>query len=105
MRGGFKLLPETIEQALVKHPAVAAAMATGISDHRLGQVPVVGIRLKPGVEKPSADELEQFLRGQVEATHIPVEWRFFKELPYSAMMKPDRRGLCEIFETSEDLTV
>lgn len=97
MRGGFKLLPEVIEQALVKHPAVAAAMATGIPDRRLGQVPAVGIRLRPGAQRPSIESLEKHLRGLIEATHIPVEWRFLETLPYNAMMKPDRGSLREIF--------
>lgn len=97
MRGGFKLLPEVIEQALIKHPAVAAAMAAGIPDRRLGQVPVIGVRLKPGATQPSIDALEKHLRGLVEATHIPVEWRFLEALPYNAMMKPDRISLRKLF--------
>lgn len=97
MRGGFKLLPETIEQALVRHPAVAAAMATGIPDHRLGQVPAVGIRLKPDAAEPSLKELETHLRAEIEATHIPVSWRFLETLPYNAMMKPDRIALSRLF--------
>jgi acyl-coenzyme A synthetase/AMP-(fatty) acid ligase len=100
MRGGFKLLPETIEEALVKHEAVAAAMATGIPDRRLGQVPAVGMRLKPGARRPSLEELEQHLRRHVEATHIPVAWRFVESLPYTAMMKPDRLALRALFETA-----
>lgn len=101
MRGGFKLLPETIERALVKHPAIAAAMATGIPDRRLGQVPVVGIRLKPSAPMPDIAELERFLRSEVEATHIPVAWHILAELPYSAMMKPDRRALAALFSSTE----
>jgi acyl-coenzyme A synthetase/AMP-(fatty) acid ligase len=97
MRGGFKLLPETIEEALVRHEAVAAAMATGIPDRRLGEAPAVGVRLKPGVPPPSLEELERHLRRHVEATHIPVAWRFLETLPYNAMMKPDRIELKKLF--------
>lgn len=100
MRGGFKLLPETIESALVQHESIAAAMATGIPDRRLGEVPAVGIVLKKGVRKPTFEELEQFLRKRIAATHIPVAWRFVDALPQTAMMKPDRRRLREMF-TSE----
>ncbi len=49
MRGGFKVLPETIERALVSHPAVSDAGVTGVSDKRLGQVPGAAIVLKPGM--------------------------------------------------------
>ena len=103
MRGGFKLLPEVIERALLLHESVAAAMATGIADRRLGQVPVVGITLKPDSYQPGIEELESHLRKQIEATHIPVAWRFMDALPYNAMMKPDRITLRMIFE-NEDST-
>lgn len=98
IRGGFKLLPETIEEALARHPAVASAMATGISDQRLGQVPAVGIKLKPGAASPGIPELEAHLRREIEATHIPAAWRFLETLPYNAMMKPDRLRLRRVFE-------
>ena len=49
MRGGFKLLPDTIERALKLHNAVSAAGVTGVADKRLGQVPAAAIQLKPGV--------------------------------------------------------
>lgn len=96
IRGGFKLLPETIERALVLHPSVSAAAVVGISDPRLGQVPVAAIQLKPGVVAPTPAELEAHLRSQVLATHIPVQWRFVEELPRNRSMKTDRvavRGL------------
>jgi acyl-coenzyme A synthetase/AMP-(fatty) acid ligase len=99
MRGGFKVLPEVIEEALAKHPAVAAAVATGVADHRLGQVPAVGVQLKPGAPAPSREELEKHLRQLIESTHIPVHWRFVEALPYTQMMKPDRLALRTLFET------
>lgn len=98
MRGGFKLLPEVIEEALDLHESVAAAMATGIPDRRLGQVPAVGILLKPGARTPAIEELEAHLRKHIESTHIPVAWRFVDALPYNAMMKPDRLALRKTFE-------
>jgi acyl-coenzyme A synthetase/AMP-(fatty) acid ligase len=98
MRGGFKVLPEAIEEALVRHPAVAAAIAVGVADHRLGQAPAVGIQLKPDAARPSREELEKHLRQNIEATHIPVRWRFFDALPYTPMHKPDRLALKKLFE-------
>ncbi|TAL03863.1 MAG: long-chain fatty acid--CoA ligase, partial [Rhodospirillaceae bacterium] len=47
MRGGFKVLPDTIERALKLHDAISAAGVTGIPDNRLGQVPAAAIQLKP----------------------------------------------------------
>jgi acyl-coenzyme A synthetase/AMP-(fatty) acid ligase len=97
MRGGFKLLPETIERALQSHPAVLEAAVTGVPDRRLGQVPAAAILLRAGAERPGVDALERHLRGQVLATHVPVRWMFLEELPRTPSMKLDRRAVAQLF--------
>ena len=98
IRGGFKLLPDDIERALMLHAAVAAAGVTGIPDKRLGQVPAAAIRFDPRAQKPTVGELEAHLRNHVPGTHIPVTWRFVDTLPYTVMMKLDRAALRRMFE-------
>jgi long-chain acyl-CoA synthetase len=98
MRGGFKLLPETIERALMLHPAISAAAVIGISDRRLGQVPAAAIQCKPGVDVPDAATLEAHVRQHLPATHVPVHWRFVDELPRTLSMKVHRPGLKKLFE-------
>jgi acyl-CoA synthetase (AMP-forming)/AMP-acid ligase II len=98
VRGGFKLLPETIERALLLHPAVSAVAVVGLSDTRLGQVPAAVVQLKRDAAEPAIDELEGHLRGHVYATHIPVAWRIVDELPLTASFKVDRRAARELFE-------
>ena len=99
MRGGFKLLPETIERALLLHESISAAAVSGIHDQRLGQVPAAAIQLKAGVERPRVDELEAHLRKHVYATHIPVRWRFVEDLPRTPSLKVDRRALQALLES------
>jgi long-chain acyl-CoA synthetase len=96
MRGGFKVLPETIERALVTHDAVSDAGVTGVADKRLGQVPGAAIVLKPGASTDPA-ALEAHLRLHVMATHIPVHWRFVDTLPKNASAKIDRLELKALF--------
>jgi acyl-coenzyme A synthetase/AMP-(fatty) acid ligase len=100
MRGGFKLIPETIERALLLHPSVSAAAVVGLSDARLGQVPAAVVQLKRDAVQPgpSIEELERHLRGHVYATHIPVAWRVVEDLPRTASFKVDRRAARELFE-------
>lgn len=93
MRGGFKILPETIERALLEHPAVSAAAAAGIPDARLGQVPGVAIELRPGMPAPETATLEKYLRERLPATHIPTVWRIVKALPRTPSFKVDRPAL------------
>jgi acyl-coenzyme A synthetase/AMP-(fatty) acid ligase len=98
IRGGFKLLPETIERALLLHPSVSAAAVVGISDTRLGQVPAAAIQVKPGFAPPTFADLEAHLRAHVLATHIPVKWRLVEDLPRNRSMKTDRPAVRRLFE-------
>lgn len=106
-RGGFKILPETVEQALVQHPAVSAAAVVGIKDHRLGQVPVAAVVLKEGAKEGvkegacavTEEQLKPFLRERVLATHIPTQWRFVKALPRTELSyKVNQSAVRALFE-------
>jgi long-chain acyl-CoA synthetase len=99
MRGGFKVLPETIEAALMLHPAVSEAAVTGIADARLGQVPAAALRLTPGTAAPAPSDLEAHLRQHVLATHLPVLWLFCDDLPRTPSHKVDRMALKALFES------
>ena len=96
MRGGFKILPESVERALMLHPAVSEAAVTGIIDQRLGQVPVAAIRLKPGAEATAID-LETHLRDHLLATHIPTKWLICNDLPRTPSLKFDLNAVRQLF--------
>jgi long-chain acyl-CoA synthetase len=98
MRGGFKLLPETIERALLLHPSVSAVAAVGLPDARLSQVPAVAVQITPGASRPSIADLERHLRDHVYATHIPVAWRFVDQLPLTPSLKLDGSAVRGLFE-------
>jgi acyl-coenzyme A synthetase/AMP-(fatty) acid ligase len=98
IRGGFKLLPESIERALCLHPAVAGAIVVGIADKRLGQVPAAVVQIKSGWHQPEIEDLEQHLRKHVYATHIPTAWVFVDALPLNTSAKPDLAQARRLFE-------
>jgi acyl-coenzyme A synthetase/AMP-(fatty) acid ligase len=98
MRGGFKVLPETIERALLLHPAVSAAGVVGVADRRVSQTPGAVVELKPGVAAPQVAELEAHLRLHLPSTHIPAHWRFVEALPKNPSFKIDRPALKRLFE-------
>jgi len=98
VRGGFKILPETIERVLLLHPAVAAVAVVGLSDTRLGQVPAAVVQFKRDAAEPAIAELERHLRAHVYATHIPVAWCVVEELPRTASFKVDRRAARDLFD-------
>ncbi len=97
MRGGFKLVPASIEAALMKNPRIALASVVGIPDVRLGQVPVAAVVPKAGEAGLSAAEVESELRRLMPATHIPVAWKFVAELPRTPSMKVDLGAVKRLF--------
>jgi long-chain acyl-CoA synthetase len=99
MRGGFKILPESIERVLLLHEAISAVAVLGLPDRRLGQVPAAAIQLKPGVERPEVADLEAHVRRHVYATHVPAAWRIVEELPRTPSLKIDRPAVRRLFET------
>jgi acyl-CoA synthetase (AMP-forming)/AMP-acid ligase II len=101
VRGGFKILPETIERALALHPAVAEVSVVGVPDRRLGEVPAAAIRLRSGAPEPSVESLENHVRNHVLATHVPVLWRFCDALPRTPSLKLDRMAVREFFQSDQ----
>ncbi|GAB3113152.1 long-chain fatty acid--CoA ligase [Aestuariicella hydrocarbonica] len=97
MRGGFKVLPETIERALLLHPSVAAVSVVAVADERVKEVPGAAIQCRPGVELPDEKTLEAHLRESLLATHIPVHWRFVDSLPKTPSFKIDRPAVERLF--------
>jgi acyl-coenzyme A synthetase/AMP-(fatty) acid ligase len=104
MRGGFKLLPEDIERALVQHPKVAAAAVAGLRDERLGQIPVAAIQPVPGALPPTIEELDRHIRAHVYATHVPVAYRFVKMLPRTPSLKVDLPAVRALFGDEVEAT-
>lgn len=96
MRGGFKILPETVESALIQHPDVQAAAVVGVEDERIGEVPGALIELHEGAGEVTAEDLEAHVRKHVPATHVPAVWKFTDRIPRTASLKISRAEVKEI---------
>src|SRR4029077_6064722 len=71
LRGGFKVQPETVRVALLRHPAVVDAVVFGVDDERLGQVPVAGVQT--AADSPVTDAgLGEHARGLLAPYEVPV---------------------------------
>jgi acyl-CoA synthetase (AMP-forming)/AMP-acid ligase II len=95
-RGGFKVMPEPVAEALRRHPAVADAAVVGVEDRRLGEVPVAAIELREG-RTLDADELKLFLRDTLLAYQIPARFLCVDALPRTPSLKVDRQALRALF--------
>jgi len=101
IRGGFKVLPETISDALRDHPAVRDAMAAGVADRRLGQVPIAAVELRDGAGAQEAD-LIAFLRSKLMTYAVPTRVLVVPALPRTGNLKSSIAALREMAAASGD---
>jgi acyl-coenzyme A synthetase/AMP-(fatty) acid ligase len=96
-RGGFKVHPASVEDALRKLHGVRDACVVGISDAELGQVPVAAIELHSGASAPDVDEVKASLRTQLKPYEIPARFLWLEELPRTPSMKASQARVRELF--------
>jgi acyl-coenzyme A synthetase/AMP-(fatty) acid ligase len=100
-RGGLKVSPDEVVRALEAHPSVAEASVVGLSDPRLGQVPVAALRAKPGTQQPSDGELSGFLRQTLSPYQVPVLYRWVDTFPRTVSLKIDQAEVRSLFAAME----
>ncbi|WP_395312190.1 o-succinylbenzoate--CoA ligase [Mycobacterium sp. AMU20-3851] len=95
--GGLTVLPQLVENALARHPAVAECAVFGVPDPRLGQRVVAAIVLSAGRIAPTVDELRAHIRQTMDVTAAPRQVHVVAELPRRGIGKVDRRALIDRF--------
>ena len=89
---GFQVPPAELEGLLLTHPAIADSAVIGIPDDEAGEIPKAFITLKPGQEA-TAEEIQEFIAGQVASYKQVRLLEFIDEIPKSASGKILRREL------------
>jgi long-chain acyl-CoA synthetase len=98
-RGGNKVAPQEIEFVCSAHPRVAAALAIGRPDERLGER--IHALIVPRDGGLSAAELRSFLRERLEKYKQPDVLYFAAELPAGRTGKADRARFRAMLEQGE----
>ena len=91
-RGGEKIAPLEIDQALASHPAVADAAAFAVPDVRLGEDIVVAVVLVPG-SRTAPRELRRWMLDRLSPSKVPRRIWMMDELPKTPTGKVQRREL------------
>jgi fatty-acyl-CoA synthase len=87
IRGGHNIDPAMIEDALLKHPAVALAAAVGQPDEHAGELPVAYVTLKPDADA-TPDSLLAAARALVpERAAVPVRIDVLDRMPLTPIGK------------------
>ncbi len=99
VRGGNKIAPQEIEFALSAHPKVAAALAVGRPDARLGQR--IHALVLPRDASLTVEDLRAFLRERLERFKQPDVFYFSRDLPAGRTGKADRGRFAAMLEAGE----
>ena len=92
-RGGEKISPHEVEDALLGHPAVAQAVAYAIPDAKYGeQVAAAVVVAGP----TTADELRRHCQTQLAAFKVPVSISLVEKIPTGPTGKVQRRLLADL---------
>lgn len=90
-RGGNKVFPAEVEEVLRLSPGVHDAAVVGVSDPRLGEVPVAFVTGAP----VDADALETLAREHLAPYKVPVAFQHVDDLPRNDAGKVQRGRLAD----------
>lgn len=96
IRGGFKVMPDDVKNALESHPAVAGAAVIGRPDARLGETPVALVELRNNASADPA-ELIAHVENRLARYEVPTDIVIAAEIPRTPSGKPDLTAVRAFF--------
>jgi len=93
--GGYNVYPRNIEEAIYEHPSVSEVIVIGIHDAYRGQSPKAFVKLKPGAEAFTLDELKAFLKDKLGKHEMVQALEIRAELPKTPVGKLSKKELYE----------
>jgi amino acid adenylation domain-containing protein len=100
-RGGEKISPREIDEALLDHPAVAQAAAFKVPDRQLGEDVAAAVVLQAGASITGA-ELREFVAGRLADFKVPRRIVFLDKIPEGPTGKPQRIGLAKLLGLDQE---
>jgi oxalate---CoA ligase len=94
-RGGEKIAPREVDEALLSHPRVREAVAYGVPDAKWGEVVHAAVVVDDAL---SPDELRAFCSDRLAAFKVPRRVHIVAEIPKGPTGKIQRRVLAEALE-------
>lgn len=98
-RGGMKVAPPMVEDALRAHPAVLDAVVVAQSHPLQNQVPFAFYQLREGAADPGEAALAEWLRPRLDSASIPDGFARLDRWPMTDQGKIDRSRLAWVAET------
>src|SRR5262249_14479029 len=93
-RGGEKIAPEEVDEVLMEHPAVAAAVTFAVPHAQLGEDIAAAVVLRQNAAATASD-IRQFVDRRLAAFKVPSQVCIVEAIPKSSTGKLQRHGLAE----------
>jgi acyl-CoA synthetase (AMP-forming)/AMP-acid ligase II len=100
-RGGEKISPLEIDDVLLRHPAVAEALAFAVPHKTLGEDINAAIVLKPEMTV-TEKELRDYSAGLLAEFKVPRKFHIVKEIPRGATGKLQRINMAQLLNITGD---
>lgn len=98
-RGGVKVAPPMVEDALRAHPAIRAAVVVAQPHPTQNQVPFAFYLVRADAAEPGAAELRQWLQPKLDRPSIPDGFVRLEAFPVTPQGKIDRARLTKMAES------
>lgn len=96
IRGGENVYPKEIEEFLYTHPSISDVQVTGVPDKKYGEELIAWVKLSPGAENVSDEDLRAFCKGKITHFKIPRYFKFVDEFPMTVTGKIQKFKMREI---------
>jgi long-chain acyl-CoA synthetase len=91
--GGMNIYPREVEEALLRHEAVAAVSVVGRPDPEWGEAVVAFVVAADPATAPTVEELDQLCLDHIARYKRPKDYRFVDSLPTNNYGKVVKREL------------
>lgn len=98
IRGGENVYPLEVENFLLTMPGVLDAQVVGIPDPKLGELVGAFVRVRPGCEDMTEDDVRAFAIPRIARYKVPKRVFFVDDFPMTPSMKVQKFKLREMAE-------
>ena len=100
IRKGENISARELEDLLAEHPAVAEVAVVGVPDAAAGEIACAVLRVRPGMQAPSLDEVGAYLTGHgLSRRKLPERVEVTDDFPRTASGKIQKRALRDRLRT------
>jgi fatty-acyl-CoA synthase len=96
IRGGENIYPREVEEFLYTHPDILDAQVIGVPDEKFGEELMAWVRLRPGAEPITAEDLRAFCEGKLAHYKVPRYLKIVDEFPMTVTGKVRKVQMREV---------